>query len=365
MDDDDGYTIEGRFYKAKTKKEALRMHERYKKTQLPTWMTMEALGYEPDSIHAGMHALEEGKRKRGENNISTCQTVSDSMRPRLTDKGYVRAHMYPFTDAGKRKAVKKELEYREDNKQVQVHPMVCWDANPPGKYWTVWVRSFERQKRQGAGTDNTGHISAGSFYARGARRGEAQRRGAASGWYALRPEARAAVSCPKCNAPIGATCVTEQYVEIDGELVRKGKPTNSHRQRVEKYLEQQGSSLEEVSDKAYKARKTLTREEEQAYRESLPQRKAEAKERREAKRKAKRLREEGAEERTEEGFKFIDEQPPENESPKSRAIMVVTESGRILGYTWSTPRALGESARWGGKRKDPQGIERTFIIVED
>ena len=207
--DDDGYTIEGRYYKAKTKKEAMRMHERYKKTQLPTWMTLEALGRDPASEDAGYFALEEKKRREGRNNISTCQTPSKSMRPRLTDRGYVRAHMFPLTPAGKRQAVKKEIEYRENSQQVQVHRMYCHDAEPKGNYWTVWVQPYLKSTRESAGGGGSGHKSGGTFYARGARRGDERRQATAgrSGWYQYRPEARA-VSCPKCNAPVGLTCVT-------------------------------------------------------------------------------------------------------------------------------------------------------------
>jgi hypothetical protein len=253
--DDDSYTIEGRKYKAISRKAAEAQHQQYKKRQLPTWLTMESLGLDPEYDDRGRYALEESKRKRGENSISTCQTPSKSMQPRLTEKGYVRAHMYPPTPAGKKQAIKKEIEYREDNAQVQVHRMYCHDADPKGNYWTVWVQPYEKGTRESAGGGGSGHKSAGTFYARGARRYEEKRRATSGGWYALRPEARAAVSCPKCNAPIGKTCVTALYVEEDGELVRYGKPTNSHRQRVEKYLEESGRTLKDVEEEDYKARK--------------------------------------------------------------------------------------------------------------
>ena len=361
---DDEYTIEGRTYKASTKKEAMRLHEKFKETQLPTFLTLKGLGLDPAGDDRGTLNLEEARRKKGQNNISTCQQVSPSLQKRL--KGYTRVRMFPDSPAGKRKAEKAEISYRENAFDVQVRRMYCHDGNPKGNYWTVWVRDSGNPETAGArwsaGSDASGHKSGGTFYARGERRSDPKRRSVGQGrrgWYDYRPEARAKVSCPKCNAPIGESCVTDEYRMVDGTLEKFGKDTNSHRPRVEKYFKIENIDISDIEG-GKKLRATRTREQEKADAESLPQRRAEAK----ARKEARELKKMGDTPRTRRGFEGLQE-TPEGENPKVRMSQIRTESGAVLGYSaTATPRSLGEGARWGGKSMTEFG-ERNIIIVGD
>lgn len=357
---DDEYTIEGRTYKASTKKEAMRLHEKYKETQLPTFLTLKGLGLDPAGDDRGRLNLEEARRKKGENNISTCQQVSPSLQKRL--KGYTRVHMFPDSPAGKRKAENAEIGYRENAFDVQVRRMYCHDGNPKGNYWTVWVRDSGNPETAGArwsaGSEASGHKSGGTFYARGARRSDPRRRTVGQGrrgWYDFRPEARAKVSCPKCNAPIGESCVTEEYRMVDGELVKFGKDTNSHRPRVEKYFKIENIDINEIEG-GTKLRATRTREQERADRESLPRRRAEAEQRRidrERKRREPKVVE------TPIGMESITSEPQSAEDSEVR-----TRWGDVLGYTNRPYTEFGEYASANPpKEKETEFGRRKVIYV--
>ena len=234
----------------KLRDQAERRRESERLTGLPSYLLLDSvfggIGKGPESRHptggydeadrditlARVRADERRKAGGAASNITTCQARNSDGKPIAASigdrlRGYRRVLKFPDTKGGKRNAQQASDEIRasgEGDLHTRVLRVYCHDTEVAGYYWTVWVNR--------AASDERGFV-----VREGMRRGYGKGTEIATyhegrAWMADRTAAKNAVECPKCGAPAGQQCTTQDYPD--------GSKTNAHKPRVFAYYDAEG-----------------------------------------------------------------------------------------------------------------------------